>query len=225
MQQLYEMQKKVKEKQQRLECVLQGANLGYWDWDWDYVSNKQLVNDRWLEFLGLFRADIENDVTDWSQRIHPEDMPIAQKAIQSTIKNGQPYTIEFRMRHTNGEWVWIEGSGAVVAWDDTGKKPLRLAGTHRDISERKIAQEEIQSLALQDSLTKLPNRYFLKQHLVTVVEVSSKSAFLFLDLDFFKRLLKRDLTHKYVAECPAQGTQIHRLKQPEAQCQRGIYAR
>ncbi len=186
MQQLYEMQKKVKEKQQRLECVLQGANLGYWDWD--YVSNKQLVNDRWLEFLGLFRADIENDVTDWSQRIHPEDMPIAQKAIQSTIKNGQPYTIEFRMRHTNGEWVWIEGSGAVVAWDDTGKKPLRLAGTHRDISERKKAQEEIQCLALQDSLTKLPNRYFLKQHLVTVVEVSSKSAFLFLDLDFFKNI-------------------------------------
>jgi len=186
MQQLYAMQKKIKEKQQRLECVLQGADLGYWDWD--YASNKQWVNDRWLEFLGLSRTDIEEDITDWSQRIHPEDMSIAQQAIQSTIKDAEPYTIEFRMRHANGEWVWIEGSGAVVTWDEADKKPLRLAGTHRDISERKKAQEEIRHLALQDSLTKLPNRYYLKQHLARVVEEERKSAFLFLDLDFFKNI-------------------------------------
>jgi diguanylate cyclase (GGDEF)-like protein/PAS domain S-box-containing protein len=186
MQQLYEMQKKIKEKQQRLEYVLKGADLGYWDWD--YVSNQQWVNDRWLEFLGLSRTDIENDIMDWSQRIHPEDMTVAEKAIQETMKHGQPYTIEFRMRHKNGEWVWIEGSGAVVVWDEAGKKPLRLAGTHRDIGERKKAQEEIQSLALQDSLTHLPNRYFLKQHLAKVVEEEHTSAFLFLDLDFFKNV-------------------------------------
>jgi len=208
MHQLYEMQKRLKEKQQRLECVLQGADLGYWDWD--YTSNQQWVNDRWLEFLGIFRADIKNDITDWSQRIHPEDMPIAQNAIQSTMQSGKPYTIEFRMRHNNGEWVWIEGSGAVVAWDEAGKKPLRLAGTHRDISERKKAQEEIRSLALQDSLTKLPNRYFLKQHLVKVVQEAHQSAFLFLDLDFFKNV--NDLYGHSVGDLVIQEAAI-RLKE------------
>jgi len=183
---LYEMQRKLAENEQRLESVLLGADLGYWDWD--YVSNKQWVNERWLSFLGLYRADIQGDATDWSQRIHPEDMPIAQKAIEATIQNGKPYTIEFRMRHANGEWVWIEGSGAVVQRDEKTSQPLRLAGTHRDITERKKVEEEIQTLALQDSLTKLPNRYFLKQHLAKGLEAETIRAFLFLDLDFFKNI-------------------------------------
>ena len=186
MQQLYHTQEKLQENQQRLEYVIQGANLGYWDWD--YVSNKQWVNDTWLQFLGLERADIKEEVTDWSDAIHPDDKNIAQKAIQFTIKYGHPYVIEFRMRHKKGHWVWIEGSGAVVKWDEESKKPLRLAGTHRDISERKKAQEEITFLALNDPLTKLPNRYFLKQHLVKVLEEREKNAFLFLDLDFFKNI-------------------------------------
>ena len=186
MQQLYLAQEKLQENQQRLEYVIQGANLGYWDWD--YVSNKQWVNDTWLQFLGLERADIKEEVTDWSDAIHPDDKHIAQKAIQFTIKYGHPYVIEFRMRHKKGHWVWIEGSGAVVKWDGGSKKPLRLAGTHRDISERKKSQEEITFLALNDPLTKLPNRYFLKQHLVKVLEEREKNAFLFLDLDFFKNI-------------------------------------
>lgn len=184
--QFHQIQEKLKENQQRLEYVIQGANLGYWDWD--YVSNKQWVNDTWLRFLGLERSDIKEDVTDWSEAIHPDDMPIAQKAIQFTIKYGQPYTIEFRMRHKKGHWVWIEGSGAVVKWDEKTHKPLRLAGTHRNISDRKQAQEEINFLALNDTLTKLPNRYFLKQHLATVLEAKEEMAFLFLDLDFFKNI-------------------------------------
>lgn len=180
------IEKQLQENEQRLQYVIQGANLGYWDWN--YQTNQQLVNDKWLEFLGLSREDIKNDVTDWSERIHPEDMLIAKKVVDQTIKDSIPYVIEFRMRHRDGHWVWIEGSGAVVERDNQGK-PLRLAGTHKNISFRKQAAEEMSFLALNDSLTKLPNRIFLKKMLEEFLKTPSQDlAFLFLDLDYFKNI-------------------------------------
>lgn len=180
------MQKKLKEHEQRLEYVIKGANLGYWDWD--YVNHKHVVNDTWLSFLGLKRSDINEIDADWSERIHPEDKIITQKAVESTIRNNQPYVIEFRMLHSDGHWVWIEGSGAVVERDENTGAPLRLAGTHRDISSRKNAQKEMLFLALNDPLTKLPNRAYLKQELEKRLIEEAELCFLFLDLDRFKTI-------------------------------------
>ena len=182
--QIEAMQKKLTEHKQRLEYVIQGANLGYWDWD--YVNNTHIVNDRWLSFLGLQKEDIQGDLTDWSQRVHPEDRLVTQKAVEYTIKYHLPYVIEFRMRHADGHWVWIEGSGAVVEWDEKTGAPLRLAGTHSDISDRKNAQKEMLFLALNDPLTKLPNRVYLKQELEKRLMEETSLCFLFLDLDRFK---------------------------------------
>ncbi|ARU49068.1 hypothetical protein Sdiek1_1909 [Sulfurospirillum diekertiae] len=180
--QIESMQKKLKENEQRLEHVIQGANLGYWDWD--YVHHTHVVNDIWLSFLGLKREDIDDMDTDWSKRIHPDDQMIAHNAIENTIRNNKPYVIEFRMRHQNGHWVWIEGSGAVVERDKMGAA-LRLAGTHRDISDRKNAQQEVLFLALNDPLTKLPNRVYLKQELEKRLVNEPALSFIFLDLDSF----------------------------------------
>ncbi|AFL68799.1 putative bifunctional diguanylate cyclase/phosphodiesterase [Sulfurospirillum barnesii] len=181
------IQERLLEHQQRLEYVIEGANLGYWDWD--YVHNSQWVNDKWLFFLGLKREDIEASVTDWSNRIHPSDKIIAQKAIESTIRHNKPYVIEFRMLHKDGHWVWIEGSGAVVKRDEKTGAPLRLAGTHRDISERKHSQAEMLFLALNDPLTKLPNRIYLREEFEKrCMNELPSMAFLFLDLDYFKTI-------------------------------------
>lgn len=183
--QIESMQKKLKENEQRLEHVIQGANLGYWDWD--YVQHTHVVNDTWLSFLGLKREDIDEMDTDWSKRIHPDDQIITQNAIKNTIRNNKPYVIEFRMRHQNGHWVWIEGSGAVVERDKMGAA-LRLSGTHRDISDRKNAQQEVLFLALNDPLTKLPNRVYLKQELEKRLLNEPALSFIFLDLDRFKTI-------------------------------------
>ena len=181
------MRKNLHEHQQRLEYVIEGANLGYWDWD--YVHNTQLVNDRWLSFLGLKRDEIEHTITDWSNRIHPSDKIIVDKAIENTIRHNKPYIIEFRMHHVDGHWVWIEGSGAVVKRDEKTGAPLRLAGTHRDISERKRSQADMLFLALNDPLTKLPNRAYLRQEFEKRrLSESTSMAFLFLDLDYFKNI-------------------------------------
>lgn len=180
------VQKQLKIHEQRLEYVIRGADLGYWDWN--YETHEHWVNDRWLSFLGLKRSDIEDKSTDWSERIHPMDRPIAQHAVEQTIKDRLPYVIEFRMKHKDGHWVWIEGSGAVVEWDENTAKPLRLSGTHRDISERKHIQEEMRFLALNDPLTALPNRTYLRQELDRLLAEKHALSFMFLDLDAFKNI-------------------------------------
>lgn len=80
---LYKVQEELEGTKQRLELVIQGANLGYWDWS--YETNSQIVNDTWLNFLGLQRDDIANSIIDWSTRIHPDDIAITKNAIAQTI--------------------------------------------------------------------------------------------------------------------------------------------
>lgn len=82
----------------------------------------------------------------------------------------------------------LKARGAVVERDEKTGEPLRLAGTHRDISERKNAQKEMLFLALNDPLTKLPNRIYLKQELEKRLMMESALCFLFLDLDRFKTI-------------------------------------
>ena len=127
--------------QQQLQNVINGAQLGYWDWN--YRTGEQVVNDRWLAMLGLSRSDIRYHVSDWDHRIHPDDKQRLIDTVEAHIQSGKNYVAEFRMKHTNGHWVWIQGSGAVVEYDQKTHEPLRLCGTHQDISERKNIDIEL----------------------------------------------------------------------------------
>jgi len=126
------------EAEELLQSVILGANVGFWVWH--YQSEEHYVSNRWLEILGLRRSEITNSIADWSSRIHPDDCSNAQQAVDIAILNDTPYRVEFRMMHGNGSWVWIEGSGRVVEWDNETGTPVRLCGTHQDISERKATE-------------------------------------------------------------------------------------
>ncbi|WP_225616355.1 PAS domain-containing protein [Methylomonas albis] len=131
-----------KELEEQLALVINGAELGYWDWH--YLSGKHSVNQRWLEMLGLSQDDLDQTVSDWDKRVHPDDRQRVQELVTKHIESGRPYVVEFRMRHKLGHWVWIQGSGAVVAHDPISGKPSRLCGTHQDISVRKQSEHNLQ---------------------------------------------------------------------------------
>jgi diguanylate cyclase (GGDEF)-like protein/PAS domain S-box-containing protein len=132
------LHRSITEENEQKEKVLQGAELGYWDW---YPqSSEHQVSSRWLEIIGATRDDIAADEKDWQERIHPDDRLSVMLQIEEAIENKSPYIVQFRMRHKAGHYVWIEGSGAVVEWDDEGRA-LRLSGTHKDISEQKQLQK------------------------------------------------------------------------------------
>jgi len=138
--------------QQQLVTVLKGAKLGYWDWC--YETGKHIVNDQWLSMLGLSRNQIKEDVSDWNNFIHPEDKQKVKNIIQAHIKNKTHFIVEYRMKHTDGHWVWIQGSGSVVEHDKQTGEPIRLCGTHQDITLRKLLEEK----------TRLSSRVFSDSH-------------------------------------------------------------
>ncbi|MDT4330918.1 PAS domain-containing protein [Methylomonas sp. MED-D] len=132
-----------KQVEEQLALVIDGAELGYWDWD--YLTGKHSVNQRWLDMLGLRAADLDHYISDWANRLHPDDRERVHRIISQHIESGEPYVIEFRMQHRQGHWVWIQGAGAVVARDPATGKPTRLCGTHQNISARKQSESSLQA--------------------------------------------------------------------------------
>ncbi len=174
----------------QLRLVLDGANLGFWDWN--YRSGRLWVNDRWLEILGLDREDLVGDASDLLDRIHDDDRQKTENLINQHIQKESAYVMEFRMRHKQGDWVWVQASGAVVSRDPVTKAPLRLCGTHQDITERRQQEEHILHQAHFDSLTELPNRFLALDRLSQLINEARRNrervAVLFLDLDDFKKI-------------------------------------
>ena len=129
-------EEQVRKSEQQLQNIINGAKLGYWDWN--YRTGEQYVNDEWLLMLGLTRQDICNNINDWEKRVHPQDKAFIYKAVQNYLKSGENYVAEFRMKHADGRWIWIKGSGAVVEFNEETNEPVRLCGTHTDITKSKL---------------------------------------------------------------------------------------
>lgn len=199
----------------QLRLVLEGANLGFWDWD--YRTGKQWVNDRWMQILGLEKGDLKHSVNDWIDRIHPDERPKIVKAVEQRIKNNDSYVVECRMRHRDGHWVWIQAAGAVVSHDPVSNEPLRLCGTHQDITERREQEEHILHQAHFDSLTELPNRFLALDRLSQLINEAHRNkdrvAVLFLDLDDFKKIndtLGHDMGDKLLKEAASRLQEVVR---------------
>jgi len=174
----------------RLQKVIMGAELGYWDWN--YQTGHHEVNDRWLEILGLTRDDIENDVSDWEALIHPEDRQRISDTVTASIEHHQPYVTDFRMKHKNGNWIWIQGSGSLIESDESTLKPLRLCGILQDISFRKKLEKELEYRAKHDPLTRLYNRIELEKHfqseLIRAKRYQHNLSIFMIDIDHFKQI-------------------------------------
>lgn len=175
--------------ERQLRNVIFGASLGYWDWN--YQTGAHEVNDRWLDILGLDRSDIDNDVGDWAARIHPDDEKWMIELVEAHIQDRTPYVAEFRMRHKDGHWVWIQGAGAVVEYD-AADKPLRLCGTHQEIDDRKLFEQRLQHQAMHDALTGLLNRsqlwVRLEEELLRAERYSHPLSVFMVDIDHFKSI-------------------------------------
>ena len=154
--------------QSQLLNVINGAKLGYWDWD--YNTGEHIVNDEWLSMLGLSRQDITNHARDWETRIHPHDKEFMTKIVQKHIKSGKKYVGEFRMKHADGRWIWIQGSGAVVEYDKHTHEPLRLCGTHQDITKRKQTEEKLKLAA--SVFTYSREGIFITDENATIIDVN-----------------------------------------------------
>lgn len=138
----------LRENELRLRLALSGADLGLWDWD--AQTGRMVVNERWSTMLGLDPDGTPPTADDWHSRVHPEDMPKLGELMGKFYSD--PHVVEFevevRARHVDGRYRWILDKGKVAQQDPDGK-PLRIVGTHMDITERKEAELARRSLESQ----------------------------------------------------------------------------
>ncbi len=124
---------------QQLEAALGSADQGLWNWD--------LVTDRFTHHLPPalmfgFTADELRDF-DWRQRIHRDDAGAMLAALEAHFRGDiDAFEAEFRLRRKDGGWSWLQSRGRVVERDVDGR-PLRVTGTHMDISGRKLTEERL----------------------------------------------------------------------------------
>ena len=157
-----ENQRLLKESKERLHYALEGSKNGVWDWN--IPDNKLFYTTQWKSMLGYTDDEIENTYDAWYQLVHPDDLPKALQDIEAHISGKTKfYENEHRLKHKNGSWVSILSRGKVVRYDDSGN-PLRMVGTHTDITVQKKAEAALQNAynLLKTIINTVPARIFWK---------------------------------------------------------------
>lgn len=132
----------LRETQERYALVAKGGNDGIWDWD--IIANTVYLSPRWKSLLGYEDYELKNEFGIRDGFIHPEDFERSQKCLDDYIKERIPnYENEFRLKHKNGQYLWVLERGVLLK-DDDGK-PIRLAGSITDITRLKKIESETRS--------------------------------------------------------------------------------
>ncbi len=131
--------RKLRRSEQRLKLVLEGG--GHTFWDWDIVRDEVSRDASASALLGLEMHELTSTREAWRVRIHPEDLPRVDRAVEDLVARGRELGVDYRMQGRNGEWRWIFTAGRVLERRADGTAS-RAAGTHTDISERKRSEEE-----------------------------------------------------------------------------------
>jgi len=138
------LQKVILKSEQRLAAALDATGSGIWEYE--PATGETYYDPRWFTMLGYEPDDFPHVYDSWASLLHPEDRPATEAALRRHVEEGTEFTLEFRMRARDGSWRWISSSGAIVERDEQGK-PLRLVGTHLDITERKQTEQAIRESA------------------------------------------------------------------------------
>ena len=131
----------LKEGEERLQLVLKGGNLGLWDVDLE--KQQTITNERWAETLGYALDEIDDNQKLWRESIHPDDLEgVLDMGKKYRAGDLDEYEIEYRVIAGNGDLKWLLTKGAAVRYDDDGNV-TRMVGTVTDITDRKMAEQEI----------------------------------------------------------------------------------
>ncbi len=120
---------------ERFELGVHGASDGIWDWN--VLTGREYFSDRWCGLLGYTRQELNPSFQTWVDLLHPDDRASALAAVLEHLKARRvTCDIQFRMRTKSGAYRWFQSRGQAV-WDDMGR-PIRMAGSIRDIHEQKL---------------------------------------------------------------------------------------
>ncbi len=174
----------------RWKLALESTGDGMWDWH--LPSGTEYLSSQLLAMYGLSEHDDHQHHHVLDGRTHPDDMlQLEQDRINHFEGKTPTYVNEHRILCADGSWKWILSRGMVITRDDQGQ-PLRMIGTHTDITARKASEALVWKQAHLDALTELPNRRMLRERLEHEIRKNRRDgrqlAILFIDLDHFKEV-------------------------------------
>lgn len=147
---------KLQKSEEQLQLVLAGGYLGFWDWN--LLTNEVERNVIWAEMLGYTYEEIKHTTQQWEDFVYLDDRERAWQSIDNALKGDTQYhEAEYRMLHKDGSIRWILDHASVVQRDTHGQ-PIRMTGTHTDITQLKRMQQQLSDSevfisSILDSLT------------------------------------------------------------------------
>ncbi|MEI8158803.1 MAG: PAS domain-containing protein, partial [Burkholderiales bacterium] len=181
---LVQLSAAARENEDRWKLALESTGDGVWDWH--IPTNEEFFSERLLEMYGYARSDTDSPEYKLYDRTHPDDREHIKRDHQAHF-TGQTatYSNEHRVQCKDGSWKWVLSRGMVISRDAQGN-PLRMIGTHTDITDRKNSEALIRHQAFYDALTGLPNRRMLRDRLEQEIRRCARDnlqlALLFIDL-------------------------------------------
>jgi two-component system, NtrC family, sensor kinase len=128
--------------QGNFDLAIKGSNDGLWDWQIE--TDEAYYSKRWKEMLGYDENEITNRWGEWEEKIHPEDREHALQSLRNYIAGlTTDYEVEHRLQHKDGSYRWILSRGKLLR--DIHGKAYRMAGSHTDITHRKLAEAQLRA--------------------------------------------------------------------------------
>lgn len=140
-QQEEEVTERIRASERRMNLALIGSGDAVWDWD---LETDEIYRSHLAELLGFARGELPAEEDLREDLVHPDDLAFVERTVDSVLRSEieDRFEIEYRMRNRKGQWLWILDRGKIVERDELGR-PLRIAGTFKDISARKRLEDEL----------------------------------------------------------------------------------
>ncbi len=133
---------KAQENERRFELAVKGSNDGIWDWNLE--TNEHYFSPKWKQQIGYSDHELENSSSSFENNLHPDDKPYVLEYLNNYLNNKiDKYDVEFRLRHKDGSYRWIYARGEALR-NETGK-PVRMSGSHSDVTKRRLADEALKA--------------------------------------------------------------------------------
>jgi two-component system cell cycle sensor histidine kinase PleC len=162
------------ENQLRFDMAFAGARCGIWDWD--LTANRVYWSSAMFDMLGLRQPSKRLSPSEIKSLAHPHDVQAIDDIIGAASRPSRSYDTAFRLRHTNGSWVWVRAKGQV--WGGGRIAGERLVGITIDITEQKLAEarEHDANDRLRDAIESIGEAFALWDGDNRLVTANSKFA-------------------------------------------------
>ncbi|WP_353932275.1 response regulator [Okeanomitos corallinicola TIOX110] len=148
----------LREREERYELAISGTNDGIWDWN--LITNEVYFSPAWMRILGYEKEPLPEHYSTWADNVHPDERQQALSDINNHLEGKtEVYQNTHRMKHHDGYYIWIAAKGKCIS-DEQGN-PCRLVGTITDITDKKLAEEQLQLAKEQAEIANQTKSEFL----------------------------------------------------------------